>query len=120
MDLECSRVGDKDIDVSYDIQSSVPTILIGDPTHLRSIICNLLSNAIKFTHEGDVSVSVSASVVENTQKSQEDCHLSDNTVMLEIEVSDTGVGIPEEFGKHIFEPFSKLSAKTIPNMVVQV
>jgi len=106
MDLVCSRVGEKDIDVSYNIAESVP-LLIGDPTQLRSIICNLLSNAIKFTHEGDVSIS--ANIVGGPTRGED----GTDSVLLEIEVSDTGIGIPVDQLPHIFEPFSKLSAKTI-------
>jgi signal transduction histidine kinase/CheY-like chemotaxis protein len=78
------------------VEPNVPRKLIGDPLRIRQIIVNLLSNSAKFTSEGSISVSVRlAAPVEN------------GTVRLELEVTDTGMGISEEKLPHIFEKFTQ-------------
>ncbi|GAB5464878.1 MAG: hypothetical protein Kapaf2KO_03140 [Candidatus Kapaibacteriales bacterium] len=68
-----------------------------DATKFTQIINNLISNAVKFTQEGKVTVKSSVSISEN---------------ILEIQVIDTGIGIPEEASKFIFEPFRQQDEKT--------
>ena len=68
----------------------------GDPTRIRQILLNLLSNAVKFTKEGSVLVKV------GTNEAEQIC----------IDVSDTGVGIPEEKLDHIFEQFEQADTST--------
>ncbi len=68
----------------------------GDVNRLQQVISNLLSNAIKFTPRGG-RVSVSLRRLER---------------MLEIKVSDTGIGIPAEFVAHVFERFRQADAST--------
>ncbi len=70
--------------------------VLGDELSLRKILNNLLSNANKFTKAGG-SVSLEA-----YQKM-----ISDKTAVLHIEVSDTGIGISEEFIAHLFEPYTQ-------------
>ncbi len=77
------------------IDSSVPDDLKGDPSHLRQILVNIVGNAIKFTPEGRVDVSV---------LSRKD---PDGKVRLRINVTDTGIGIPEEVHDKVFESFSQ-------------
>lgn len=69
---------------------------IGDPTRLRQILLNLASNAIKFTSTGEVSMSVSTS----------------NSGKLLFEVSDTGIGIPEDKLDLIFKSFAQADSST--------
>eukprot|EP01119_Soliformovum_irregulare_P011483 TRINITY_DN2880_c0_g1_i1.p1 TRINITY_DN2880_c0_g1~~TRINITY_DN2880_c0_g1_i1.p1 ORF type:complete len:1007 (+),score=257.77 TRINITY_DN2880_c0_g1_i1:16-3036(+) len=101
-DLVANRVGDKDVDVSYEIEPDVPALMVGDPSHIRNILCNLLSNGIKFTTQGDVSVNVKVA-----EKRSED------EVVIRMQVEDTGTGIPDNQIDHVFEPFSVLSGQTI-------
>lgn len=66
------------------ISPYVPDNLIGDPKHILQVLQSLLNNAFRFTYEGGISVRVSCDV-------ETDTHAT-----LQIEVSDTGGGIPEE------------------------
>ncbi len=79
--------------VSY-IQPDIPKIVKGDPDKLRQILLNLLSNAVKFTNKGEVSIK--ATVINNKDE---------ELVRIRIEVSDTGIGIPNQQLEKIFEPF---------------
>lgn len=63
---------------------------------IHRIILNLLSNAIKFTNKGKITVSFFL----------ED--LGENQVNLKIDISDTGIGIPENRDDKIFESFTRL------------
>lgn len=72
-------------------------LYIGDPIRIRQVVGNLLSNAIKFTREGRVVMVVSIHT------------LGDNSAQLNILVSDSGPGIPEEEQERIFGEFTRLS-----------
>ncbi len=71
----------------------VPDHLIGDPARLKQVLSNLLDNAVKFTKEGSIDASVHT----------ED--LSAREVTLHFSITDTGIGIPEEKRRTIFDAF---------------
>ncbi len=77
------------VELVRDIKPGIPT-LHSDKEKLRQIVLNLLSNAVKFTEEGEVRISA----------------LSDNG-MLNISVSDTGIGINQESVEKVFEDFQQ-------------
>ncbi len=76
--------------------SNIPARLLGDGGRLRQVVLNLLSNGVKFTSEGEVILRV---VRDNAEKRH--CRLR-------VQVQDTGIGIPKEQLKTLFEPFSQL------------
>lgn len=82
----------KTFNISYDIPDRK---VIGDPFRITQIMNNLLSNAFKFTEEGD-NVSLEVSEVENQEYAK-----------YKIVVSDTGIGMSEEFLKRLFEPYAR-------------
>ena len=75
---------DKHLDFVYNVDRKIPERLMGDPTRLNQIVTNLLTNAIQFTEEGTVGLAVKLKEL-NKQES-----------VLQIEITDTGDGIPEE------------------------
>ena len=83
----------KELKLVCHILPEVPEALIGDPGRLRQIVINLVANAIKFTGKGEVVIRVQ---VESE---------SDEKVCLHFSVADTGIGIPVEKQKLIFEAF---------------
>ncbi|MBI5834518.1 MAG: response regulator, partial [Armatimonadetes bacterium] len=94
------RAHQNGIELLYDIDSSVPAFIHGDPDRLRQIIINLCGNAIKFTSEGEVVLSLSAE------------RSADGRLLLHGTVSDTGIGIPEDKLDLIFEAFSQADGST--------
>jgi signal transduction histidine kinase/CheY-like chemotaxis protein len=89
------RAHQKDLELTCDIASDVPMRVIGDPVRLNQVITNLVGNAIKFTERGEVSLHVHAE------------SLDAEHVALRFAVTDTGIGIPPEQQKKIFDPFSQ-------------
>jgi signal transduction histidine kinase len=81
------------------VAENLPRALMIDRVRLRQILVNLVGNAIKFTDRGRVDVRVSS------QKQPDSSH-----VTLAIEVSDTGVGIPQDRQTDIFKPFVQAGA----------
>ena len=94
------RAAQKGLELIFRVQSSVPRLMIGDPGRLRQIVINLIGNAIKFTERGEVMVDVRADA------------LAANKVRLHCAVSDTGIGIPAEKQKTIFDSFSQADRST--------
>jgi len=70
-----------------------PIWIIGDPTRLRQVLINLLGNAVKFTEQGEVALRV--------RLLKEDIE----SYQLEMEISDTGIGIAPKVLKELFKPF---------------
>ena len=95
MAMLASQAREKGLDISPQIPSRVPFLLRGDPLLIRQVLLNLLSNAVKFTEEGEVCLR--AEQIRETPKS----------VILRIEVSDTGIGILPEAQARIFERFTQ-------------
>jgi two-component system sensor kinase len=81
--------------------NDLPVSLRGDPGRLRQILVNLTSNAIKFTHEGEVVVKV-----DQVGESIGDW------ATVQLEVTDSGIGIDPADHGHILEPFSQADAST--------
>lgn len=90
----------KALDLSCRIAPDFPDCVLSDPTRLRQILFNLVGNAVKFTHHGSV-------LIEASHKA-----LSDGTIELRIEVSDTGIGIPEDAKAKLFTRFTQADGST--------
>ena len=77
------------------VKSGIPDVLIGDPYRITQVLLNLAGNAIKFTEKGQVTVS---------------CELTDfseQEVVVEFTVSDTGIGIAPDYLARISSAFSQ-------------
>jgi signal transduction histidine kinase/ActR/RegA family two-component response regulator len=90
----------KGLSLSARIADAVPAFVRGDAGRLRQILVNLCGNAVKFTQRGSVTVSVGAAPAEAGR------------TMLDLEVRDTGVGIPADRVHTLFKPFSQVDAST--------
>ncbi len=75
--------------------ASLSSILLGDPYRLNQVLLNLVSNAIKFTQEG--TVDITCRVILNTPGRQK----------VQVNITDTGIGMDEEFAKKLFEKFTQ-------------
>ncbi len=94
------RTGPSPVDLTCDVRADTPDVLIGDPNRLRQILINLVGNAIKFTNKGTIIVRVRPESTET------------DSVVLLFSVSDTGIGIPADKQKIIFEAFAQADTST--------
>lgn len=93
-------VHEKKLELIIDVDNDVPGSLIGDPLRLNQVLINLVNNAVKFTHEGEVVIKVSI----NKKKQDE--------VLLQFSVKDTGIGIPKDKIRKLFQSFSQVDNST--------
>jgi CheY-like chemotaxis protein len=88
--------------LSFEIkkEGAIPAEVIGDQIRLNQILSNLLSNALKFTNQGGITVTI------------RELERNGNQSKIEFLVSDTGIGIPKDKHKDIFESFTQASSDT--------
>jgi CheY-like chemotaxis protein len=103
LDLLASKATEKQLSLSYWVDSNVPEYILGDITRLRQILTNLVSNAIKFTETGEISISVTARCLRD-QASQH------SSYAIRFKVTDTGIGIPSDRLNCLFQPFSQVDS----------
>jgi CheY-like chemotaxis protein/signal transduction histidine kinase/HAMP domain-containing protein len=94
---------------TVEVDPNLGRSIVTDSKRLQQVLKNLLSNAFKFTAEGGVRLSVSAAV---GGWSSEHPVLSSSPAVIAFEVADTGIGIPLEKQKLIFEAFQQADAGT--------
>ncbi|ORX90457.1 hypothetical protein K493DRAFT_380738 [Basidiobolus meristosporus CBS 931.73] len=86
----------RNLDFTVTVPSSMPNRVVGDVVRFDEVIGNLVNNAFKFTEHGSVSVVVADQSSKN------------NELVLFIQITDTGVGIPSEKLSKLFKPFSQI------------
>lgn len=91
---------EKNLEMRIHIDETIPRFIQGDPLRIKQIFANLISNAIKFTEKGHVLVSIEK-ISEQT-----------NFVDITCQVKDSGVGIPEEKHRSIFDKFVQAEDST--------
>jgi len=95
--VRASRQG---LELAFQIDGNVPTMLEGDYSRLRQIVINLVGNAIKFTPKGEVVLTVRCE------------SRSEHEAVLRFSVTDTGIGIPADKRDLIFEEFRQVDSST--------
>ncbi len=101
------RAHDKNLELISSINSTTPLNLVGDPGRIRQIIVNLLGNAIKFTKEGEILLSVRPGEIHATHNIEKA-----GITKLHFSVKDTGISIPQDRQKEIFNAFSQAEQET--------
>jgi CheY-like chemotaxis protein/signal transduction histidine kinase len=99
----------RELSFDVDVDPNLGRSIVTDSKRLQQVLKNLLSNAFKFTAEGGVRLGVSAAI---GGWSAEHPVLNHSPAVIAFEVSDTGIGIPAEKQKLIFEAFQQADAGT--------
>jgi CheY-like chemotaxis protein/signal transduction histidine kinase len=100
VDLLASPAQAKGLELVAVIDSSVPTVISGDPGRVRQVLTNLIGNAIKFTQAGEIVVRVTQAEVVGAD------------TVIRFEVSDTGDGIAPDQLAMVFQPFVQADMST--------
>jgi two-component system sensor histidine kinase/response regulator len=93
VDLLAQPAQARSIELTSFVDTRMPAALGGDPARLRQVLANLVGNAVKFTEQGEVTVRASCEGETATE------------VLVRISVRDTGVGVPIEAQRRLFQPF---------------
>ncbi len=96
LDLLAPKAAEKNLELVYKIERSVPVMVMGDATRLRQVLINIISNAIKFTPKGEISVSLDATAMDDQQ------------VELHFAIHDTGIGVAPQHLQRLFQPFNQV------------
>lgn len=89
------KAEEKGLSLQYAADPALAPILLGDPYRINQILLNLLSNAIKFTDKGGVEIRIQ--VAKHTDAAQRLC----------LKVTDTGIGMSEEYRRQLFDKFTQ-------------
>ena len=81
------------------IAPEVPNTLVADHVRLRQILYNLVGNAVKFTEQGEILIEI-----KTLEK------IGSNRILLECTIADTGIGVPDDIGDELFEPFTQIES----------
>ena len=103
LDVFAYRAAEKNLEINYHIESAVPRFFMGDFQRLKQILVNLVGNAIKFTAQGEILM-VAKQVWRKSPNG--------DVPYLHLSVRDTGIGIPQDKLKTIFEAFTQADAST--------
>ncbi|WP_236034059.1 ATP-binding protein [Belnapia mucosa] len=98
--IAADRAEEKDIALRVRIDPAVPQQLLGDSLRLGQVILNLLTNAVKFTDRGEIALAIGSRP-----------GLKDR-LLLEVAVTDTGIGMTEEERARLFRPFTQADSST--------
>jgi signal transduction histidine kinase len=94
------RAQQKGLEFIFDVAPEVPTNVVGDPARLRQVLVNLVGNSIKFTERGEIEINVQTGAQ------------SAEGAILRVSVRDTGIGIPVDKQRKIFDAFSQADSST--------
>ncbi|MGB0911665.1 MAG: response regulator, partial [Nitrospirales bacterium] len=100
LELVAERASSKGLELTGLVFDDVPIDVRGDPGRIRQILLNLVGNAIKFTESGEVGVQI--------LRDDE----TDESIMIRVQVSDTGIGITPDAQAKLFQSFSQADSST--------
>lgn len=132
-DMIISRIVEKGIEYTYNIENDVNPCIIGDPVRLKQIILNLVSNSVKFTDSGNIFINVKKiphidylllkrhldyQITEENEKYNDNANNNndntnnnnhnDYTIYLRFDITDTGCGIDISQQNKLFKSFSQV------------
>ncbi len=86
----------KSLGLHCHVDLDVPTLLVGDSVRIQQVLSNLINNAVRFTESGSIDIKINLIAKDNAD------------VVLKFSICDTGIGIPKNKQKYLFQPFSQV------------
>ncbi|MBF0229942.1 MAG: PAS domain S-box protein [Desulfamplus sp.] len=123
LDLLAIKAIQKGLELKCEIAPELSEKYLGDPLRIGQVIVNIVGNAIKFTNQGRVEIKVekytsekenvetSSNFVDNSYKNGVEKNNNRENIIL-FSIHDTGIGIPEQHKRDVFEPFTQADAST--------
>lgn len=108
-DLTSAMAIDKGLELNYLVEANVPSQMKGDRFRLRQILLNIIGNAIKFTQEGEVFIRCR---VLPTGEAWAESSVSQNEMLIQFEIIDTGRGFTEKEAQYLFKRFSQIDGSS--------
>ncbi len=94
----------KDLYIRISCDENMPSALFGDENRIGQILSNIVSNAVKYTASGGVTIEMNAEMT------------GENTALLQLTVTDTGIGIAKEDMAHLFDAFRRVNETKTANI----
>ncbi|MEN9844656.1 MAG: hypothetical protein RLZZ612_2485 [Pseudomonadota bacterium] len=104
--IYASNLKEKKLELLFDIDPSIPKVLVGDALRLQQVLINLGGNAIKFTAQGEVILKIKRLPPMAAEE------VTKNRVWLSFEVTDSGIGIHPDVQEKIFSSFTQAESST--------
>lgn len=93
-----ARAIDKGLDLELDFDKDIPKILNGDEIRIKQVITNILTNAVKYTEKGSIVFGIGYEKIKDDP----------NSIILNVYVKDTGIGIKKEDMDKLFSEFERI------------
>lgn len=106
LDTVSSRAIERNLELNYSLDNSVPANVKGDPFRVRQVLLNLLGNSVKFTEQGEVCMT--CTLREDTRKQEG----APRTALLNFDVIDTGRGFNVHEFERLFKQFGQIGSGT--------
>ena len=94
-----TAVNPRKVKLVSEVDPDVPEFLVADHIRIRQILYNIVGNAVKFTERGEIRISLGVAEMP-----------ADNQVQLTCSIADTGIGVPDNIGDKLFEPFTQIES----------
>ncbi len=101
-----TKADSKGLELVLEISRTVPKMLHGDEVRIKQVITNILTNAVKYTERGSVTFCIGYEKIPDDE----------NSIMLNVSVKDTGIGIKKEDMRKLFSEFDRIEEKRNRNV----
>ena len=98
----------ENVSILYNIQETMPDQIKGDKIRLQQIITNLMDNALKFTPQGTITLTITTAMLPEFNNIDLPVVNDENSQLFFFQVKDTGIGIPQNKQKSIFDTFCQI------------
>ena len=103
---------EKSLEVKFDVDENLPSVLDGDENHIKQIVINLITNAAKYTKKGYIGLKAYATEYDNS----DDDIVTYERNMINVEISDSGIGIRKEDLPRLFDSFERVDERVNRNI----